>query len=141
MDVGDLRRAQKPQCTVACLGDAVPEGEVLCQGIAHAHQHAALDLSLDGNRVDDFSGVMGGVDLAHPAFFVQNDHVGRVAVGDVALGEGHICAQLVGRLEVFIKEFPSLESGQVSSRLLQGLSKLQGSLTDCFAGEEGLAGA
>ena len=141
MDVGDLRRAQKTQCAVACLGDAVPEGEVLCQGIAHAHQHTALDLSLDGNRVDDFSGVMGGVDLGHPAFFVQNDHVGRVAVGDVAFGEGHVCAQLVGRLEIFIKEFPSLESRQVSSRLLQGLSKLQGSLTDCFAGEEGLAGA
>ena len=52
---------------------------------------------------------MRGIDLAHAAVIIQNDHMRGKAVADVALGVGHVGAQLVGRLQVHVAKLASLE--------------------------------
>ena len=98
VDLRDVGGTEQAQGAVLDLRHAILERPVLGEGVAHAHQHAALDLALDGDGVDDAAGVVRGVDLGDLALVVQDDHVRGKAVADVALGVGHVGAQLVGGL-------------------------------------------
>ena len=62
---------------------------------------------------------MRGIDLAHAAVIVQNDHMCGKAVADVALGVGNIRAQFVGRLQVHVAKLASLERLDGGRRILR----------------------
>ena len=109
VDIRNLGRTEQPERTVPCLGYAVLERPVLGKRIAHTHEHAAFDLTLDGDGVDHLAGIVRSIDLAHAAVIVQNDHMRGKAVADVALGVGNIRTQLVGRLQVHVSKLASLE--------------------------------
>ena len=109
MDIRNLGRTEQPERAIPCLGHAVLERPILGKRIAHTHKHAAFDLALNGDGVDHLAGIVRGIDLAHAAVIVQNDHVRGKAVADVALGIGNVGAQLVGRLQVHVAKLASLE--------------------------------
>ena len=109
MNIRNLGRTEQPERTVPCLGYAVLERPVLGKRIAHTHEHAAFNLTLDGDGVDHLAGIVRGIDLAHAAVIIQNDHMRGKAVADVALGVGNVSAQLVGRLQVHVAKLASLE--------------------------------
>ena len=52
---------------------------------------------------------MRGIDLAYATIIVQNDHMRREAVADVALGVGNVGAQFVGQLQIHVAKLASLE--------------------------------
>ena len=63
----------------------------------------------------------------------------RISVGNMALRERHVRSQLIRRLKVLIKEFPSFQAGEVASRFFKLAGEFFGSLFHRFAGEQGLA--
>ena len=103
VDVGDLVGRISPRVPNLAWGTQSFRGEVLGEGVAQAHEHTALDLPLDGDGVDHLAGVVGGLDLFHPAVVVQHHHMGGEAVGHVALGVGLVGAQLVGGVKKLSK--------------------------------------
>ena len=109
VDIRNLGRTEQPERTVPCLGYTVLERPVLGKRIAHTHEYATFDLTLDGDGVDHLAGIVRGIDLAHAAVVVQNNHMRGKAVADVALGVGNIRTQLVGRLQVHVAKLASLE--------------------------------
>ena len=130
MDIRNLGRTEQPERTVPCLGYAVLERPVLGKRIAHTHEHAAFDLTLDGDGVDHLAGIVRGIDLAHAAVIIQNDHMCGKAVADVALGIGNVGAQLVGRLQVHVPKLASLERLDGGRRIL-GMHALAGDEFPC----------
>ena len=109
MDIRNPGRTEQPERTVPRLGYAVLERPVLGKRIAHTHEHAAFDLTLDGDGIDHLAGIVRGIDLAHAAIVIQNDHMRGKTVANVALGVGNIRTQLVGRLQVHVAKLASLE--------------------------------
>ena len=109
MDIRNLGRTEQPERAVPGLGHAVLERPVLGKRVAHAHEHAAFDLALDRDGVDHLAGIVRGIDLAYATVVIQDDHMRGKAVADVALGVGHVGAQLVGRLQVHVAKLAALE--------------------------------
>ena len=141
MNIRNLRSPQQSQRAELCLRYAVFQREILRQRVTHAHQHAALDLSLDGDRIDHLAGIMRRPYLLHPAVVVQDDHVRRVSIGNMALRVGQVGAQFVRRFKVLIEEFPAVQGGKVSPCLLQRLIQLQRGSTHRFARKQRLSGS
>ena len=91
----------------------VVDGILLAQGVAHAHDDAALDLPLARPGVDGLANVVRGdhvLDLA--GLLIEDAHLRRVAVGHVRDGVRHVRAELVGLGEVFTVELLPDEVGQ-----------------------------
>ena len=118
----------------------VVDGVPLPESVAHAHDHAALDLPLAGAGVHGLAHVVDrhhGLDL--PGLPVQNAHLGGVAVGHVGHGVGHVRPQLVGLGEILPVEDFAVQFLQRPH--LQGLRQLLAGPSAGFAGDQGLAGA
>ena len=140
MDVRDLIGPHQAQRAEFSLGHTVLQGEVLGEGVAQAHEHAPLDLPLDGGGVDHLARVVGSVDLLHPPVVVQNHHMGGEAVGHMALGIGLVGPQLVGGVEELGAVLQPLQGGQISARPVQIGPELGGGHAHRLAGDQGLAG-
>ena len=75
-------RAEKPELSVFVDGLAIlVDWVLLAQRVAHAHDHAAFDLSLARAWVHGLANVMRRDDLLElPGLFVEDAHLRRVAV-------------------------------------------------------------
>ena len=74
--------------------------------------------------------------------------MGRIAIGDMALGVRDVGAQLVRGFKLFIEEFPALEGGKITgsggradARFIHGFLQLLRGAAHGFAGKQRLAGA
>ncbi len=71
---------------VSVTGTPPSVHERLGEGQPEAHVDAALDLALEQRRVHRPADVVGGDDPRHPALIVEDDDLGRPAVGEVRHG-------------------------------------------------------
>ena len=133
-------RAEQAERAVFCRGLAVVERVLLRQGVAHAHHNAALDLPFAGQRVDGLANIVRGDHLFNFArLLVENAHLRRVAIGDMADGVRHICAERVRLGVVFAVKLLPLQIAQRA--VLHRVAQQQAGAAAGLAGDERLARA
>ena len=109
-------RAEQAELAVLLDGLAVfIDGIALRQRVAHAHDHAALDLPLTGARIDGLADVVRGDHFLDPSgLAVQDADLRRIAVGHMRNGIWHVRAELVGLCKVFSVELLPAERGHIA---------------------------
>ncbi len=109
-------RAEQTKLTVFVDGLAVfIDGVLLTQGVAHAHDHAALDLPLTGFGVHGLAHVVGGHHFFKLSGLpVQDAQLRCIAIGHVRDRIRHVCAKLVGFGQILAIELASGKRGQVA---------------------------
>ena len=141
MDIRDLRGPHQAQRSVSCLWHSVLQREVLGQGIAQPHEHAALDLSLDGDGIDHLAGIMGRIDFFYPPVIVEDDHMGGESIGHMALRIRHVRTQLIGWIKEFREIFFPFQFLQITACRLKVFVQICGCHAHCFAGDQCLPGS
>ena len=105
------------------VGRPPPTWEVLCEGLTEAHVHTAFDLARALQWVDRPADVVRSDDALDAPVVVEDDHLGRVAEGEV---RDRLVARRARRdrevADVLAEELPSFEVREAV--LLEGLGEL-----------------